>query len=210
MTAPAIPYTIPPTLLPNLLRITADQYHTMIDDGIIPNGAPYELLDGYIVHKDRARLGGNPLSHDPIHVLAIKLLTRLASRFDQKSCHLQLQLPIALSPLYEPEPDGAIIRGTPEDYRTRLATAADVSCIIEAAHSSLARDAETKLAAYAAAGIPQYVILNLQSNSILVHSDPDPGAATYRTKTTATTGQSLALLLPDNQRLTVPAADILP
>ena len=133
MTAPVVPYNIPATLLPNLLRITADQYHTMIDEGVIPNGAPYELLDGFIVHKDRARLGGNPLSHDPIHVLAVKLLTRLAARLDNSSCHMQLQLPIALSPLYEPEPDAAIIRGTPEDFRTRLPVPADVICVIEAA-----------------------------------------------------------------------------
>ncbi len=210
MTALAIPSPIPATLAPSLLRITADQYHTMIDDGIIPDGAPYELLDGFIVHKDRARLGGNPVSHDPIHVLAVKLLTRLAARLDDQSCHLQLQLPIALTPLYEPEPDAAIIRGTPDDYRTRLATPADVFCVIEAAHSSLARDQETKLAAYAAAGIPQYIILNLQSNSVQIHTHPDPAAATYRTQSSAAPGQSFALQLPNDQHLTVLVSDILP
>jgi Uma2 family endonuclease len=182
----------------------------MIDDGIIPNGAPYELLDGFIVHKDRARLGGNALRHDPVHVLAIKLLTLLAARLDNSSCHLQLQLPIALTPLYEPEPDAAIIRGTPADYRTRLAAPADVTCIIEAAHSSLARDQETKLAAYANAGIPQYVIIDLQSNSVLIYTQPDRGTATYRSKATAASDQSVALLLPNNQHLTILASDILP
>jgi Uma2 family endonuclease len=109
--------------------------------------------------------------------------------------------------LYEPEPDAAIIRGAPVDYRTRLALPADVMCVIEAAHSSLVRDQETRLAAYAAAGIPQYVILNLQSGVVEIYTQPDAATGTYRAKAAAARSQSVALFLPNNERLTVAASE---
>jgi hypothetical protein len=59
-------------------------------------------------------------------------------------------------------------------------------------------------------GITQYIILNLQTNSVHIHTHPDPAAATYRTQTSATPGQALALTLPNDQHLTVLVSDILP
>jgi Uma2 family endonuclease len=123
---------------------------------------------------------------------------------------MQLQLPIALSELYEPEPDASIIRGAPGDYRKRLAGPEDVSCVIEAAHSSLARDQETKLSAYAGAGIPQYIIFNLQSNKVEIYTDPDRATGTYRTGKATSPGDSVSLFLADDARLSVLVSDMLP
>ena len=85
----------------------------------------------------------------------------------------------------------------------------DVTCVIEAAHSSLDRDREDKLPIYAAAGMPQYVIINLANDTIEVYTDPDPAGEQYRTKTTLERGDTLALQLPEGV-LEVPVADVLP
>ena len=49
-----------------LLTLTVDQYHRMLETGILTEGEPIELLDGLLVVKDRG--GGMTLS--PIHALA--------------------------------------------------------------------------------------------------------------------------------------------
>jgi Uma2 family endonuclease len=85
----------------------------------------------------------------------------------------------------------------------------DVTCVIEAAHSSLDRDREDKLPIYAAAGVPQYVIINLANDTIEVYTDPDPASEQYRTKSTLERGDTLALQMPQGV-LEVPAADVLP
>jgi len=141
--------------------------------------------------------------------MIVALVTALASRINSDRCHVQIQLSISCPPDSEPEPDAAIIRGVPREYKTRLPGPADVSCVIEAAHSSLDRDREDKLPIYARAGIPQYVIINLQNNTIEVHSDPDPAAEQYRTKATIEVDQTLEFILPEG-RISVQASDLLP
>ena len=204
-----LPQPVPATLLPSLMRITADQYHILLNDGGIPDGASYELLDGFIVHKDRARLGGDPMGQDPLHVAEINLLTDFAARVKNEGRYLQIQAPIALTALYEPEPDGAIIRGAWQKFLKSLPEPEDVLCVFEASHSSLARDQETKLAAYARAGIRQYVIINLQSAFVQIHTQPDKVAATYRTKTTFNPGESFLIDLP-GESISVAVNEILP
>jgi hypothetical protein len=192
-----------------LVRFTAEQYHVMIQQGVIPEDGTIELLNGQLVRKDRGAPGKDPMSHDPLHALAIKLLTGLSAKITNASRHLQIQLPVACSDDSEPEPDAAIVRGKPRDYIERLVSAADVSCVVEVSYSSLKRDQATKLAIYAAAGIPQAVLVNLNNRTLEVYSDPDSSNGQYRTKTTLDSGQLLTLRLPEGV-LDVPAADILP
>jgi Uma2 family endonuclease len=192
-----------------MVRITTDQYHKMIEQGIIPEDASTELLNGVIVHKDRSDNKEDPMGHGPAHRLVVRLLTRLAARVDSDRRHLQIQLPIHLSDLQEPEPDAAIILGRDRDYAERLPTAADVVCVIEVAHSSLERDAEQKLTTYSLAGIGQYVIINLRDNCVAVYEQPTP-TGSYSVKTIVSRGQSLRLNIAVNEKLDVAAVDILP
>ena len=128
-----------PRLTSALFRITAGQYHEMIERGIVPEGSPTELLDGMVVYKDRSDSGEDPMAHGPKHRLAVRLLTKLASRIDSERRHFLLQLPIHLSSFDEPEPDGAIISGSDSQFEDRLPAAADVSCVIEIAQFARAR-----------------------------------------------------------------------
>jgi len=122
---------------------------------------------------------------------------------------MKLQVPIACPPDGEPEPDASIVRGTPRDYEGRLAGPGDVTCVIEAAHGSLERDRQEKLPIYAAAGVPQYVIINLQNRTAEVYESPDPVGAQYRSRATLEAGQTLSLRLPDGV-FEVKVSEILP
>jgi Uma2 family endonuclease len=199
-----------PRLTSVLFRITADQYHEMIATGIVPEGSPTELLDGMIVYKDRSDCAEDPMAHGPKHGLAVRLLTKLASRIDSDRRHFQVQLPIHLSSLDEPEPDGAIITGPDEQFENHLPVANDVACVIEIAHSSLERDSEDKYVKYARAGIPQYVIVNLRDTQVEAYSQPDIAMGTYTLKTVCSKADTVRLHLGDAEFLEFAAAEILP
>jgi len=38
--------------------LSVDQFEAMIAGGILPEGAPIELIDGLLVYKDRSATGG--------------------------------------------------------------------------------------------------------------------------------------------------------
>lgn len=192
-----------------IFPITIEQYREMIEKGIVPEDSTVELLRGMLVRKDRSVIGEDPVGHSPLHKTFIALLTKLAARLDSEEHHLQIQLPVACPPDCEPEPDASIVRGTPRDYPDRLPGPADVSCVIEGAHSSLERDREDKLPIYAGAGIPQYIIANLQNQTFEVYTDPDAQSEQYRTKATVDRNGAVVLRLPSGE-LTVTAAEILP
>jgi Uma2 family endonuclease len=192
------------------MPITLEQYQRMIDEGIVSEGTPVELLSGVLVRKDRSVIGEDPMAHSPLHVLVVSLISALASRINNERRHLKIQLPVACPPDGAPEPDGSIVRGTPRDYVDRLPGPHEVWCVIEVAHSSLERDREDKLPIYASAGIGQYIVINLQNNTIEQYNDPDPAAATYRTKSTITRGQNIRLSLGEGEWLDLQAGELLP
>jgi hypothetical protein len=85
-----------------------------------------------------------------------------------------------------------------------------VSCVVEVAHSSIHRDRAVKLPIYAHAGIGQYVLINLENNSIEVYTDPEPASEQYRSKTTLARADKLAIRLPQGGEFVVTAAEVLP
>src|SRR5437764_815669 len=160
----------------SLVGLTVEQYHRMIDRGILEEGAPIELLDGILVRKDRAKAGEDPRTVGNEHLWAVENLRRVMRDVESHGFFVLSQQPITLPPDGEPEPDGAIVRGTIDDYRRRKPVAADVSCVIEVADSSLDRDRGTKQRIYADAGIGQYIIINLFEKTVEVYERPIRGS----------------------------------
>lgn len=192
-----------------LVRFTVDDVLAMVRQGILPEDSTTELLNGVIVLKDRSDCGGEPLVHGPKHRGCIRKLTLLASRIESPHHHGQVQLPVVCTEEHMPEPDFAVVRGTDRDYANRLPTASDVTMVIEAADSSLQRDREEKLPAYAAAGIAQYLILNLINDTVELYSDPDPELRDYRTRSTRERHETVSIVLPSGV-LEVGANELLP
>ena len=56
---------------PPLLPITVDQFQQMIHSGILHDGDPIELIDGFMVRKDRSSPGENIMGHNPRHALLV-------------------------------------------------------------------------------------------------------------------------------------------
>lgn len=63
---------------------------------------------------------------------------------------------------------------------------------------------------YAAASIPQYVIVNLVPSRIEVFEKPDTAKGRYRRRTELAGDEEIYFLVPENRRLVVAASDCLP
>ena len=194
----------------SLFSLTVEQYQRMIDERIMPEDSTVELLCCVLVRKDRGSPGDDSMGHSPLHRLIISLLAELAIKINNASRFLQIQLPVICPPDGAPEPDAAVLRGSPRDYSSRLPSAQDVFSVIEVSHTSLSRDHDDKLPIYAAAGIPQYLIINLNNNTIEVFEDPDTLSEQYRTKTTVERTERVRLRVGEDEFFEFAAADVLP
>jgi Uma2 family endonuclease len=177
-----------------LMPWTVEQYHWAIKTGYLEEDTAYELLDGWIVRKDRAAAGGDPMVVGDRHRISVIRLADLAPQFKPHDCFLQSQQPIALPPLHEPEPDAAIVRGVLDNYRDGPPGAKDVLCVVEVSDASLRRDRTVKLKAYASAGIPLYVIVNLVDDRVELYTIDEAG------------GYATPRFLPAKDTLSIPTA----
>ena len=158
---------------------TTERYRGAIEAGLLPDDPSVELIDGFVLRKDRPKAGEDPRTIGDRHRVAVLRLAQAAPAFEPFGCFLQTLQPISLPPAGEPEPDGAVVRGDIDDFIDHPPGAADVLFVIEIADSSLSLDLGPKLAAYAGAGIPQYVVVDLVHDRVLVHETPVGGAYSH-------------------------------
>lgn len=146
-------------------RLTLDQYHAMIEHGILTSDTPVELLDGLLVPK---------MSKNPPHTLATRLMREALEGVLPPGWYVTSQEPITLQQS-EPEPDVSLIRGTPRDYATRHPGPADLGLVVEVADSSLPRDRKWKQVVYSQDGIVEYWLLDLVNRTLEVFTTPRIG-----------------------------------
>jgi Uma2 family endonuclease len=187
---------------------TVEQYHWAIETGFLEESSAFELLDGFIVRKDRAKAGEDPMTIGDRHRIVVTRLSHLASEFEPYGCFLQSQQPVTVPPKNEPEPDAAIVRGKVDDYLERPPLGRDVICVIEVADRSLSRDLGTKLRTYARARIPRYIVVDLINNVVLVHAQPS--AKGYAKRTILRARDVLAVPTAAGPAIDVPIARLLP
>jgi Uma2 family endonuclease len=143
------------------------EYHKLIEIGILTEDDNLELLEGYLVHK---------MSRNPPHDAALQLIQDTLPRLLPAGWCLRMQSAITLSSS-EPEPDGAVVRGSARSYASHHPGPADIGLVIEVADATLAGDRVDKGRIYARAGIPCYWIVNLVDRQVEVYTSPS-GATT--------------------------------
>jgi Uma2 family endonuclease len=193
-----------------LRRVTVEEYHRMNEAGILMSGEPYELIGGLIVLKDRSAVGEDRMTVGREHIWCVKNLGRLDKKLQRMGCHMQLQSPVIMSSLDEPEPDGAILRGGIDDYKQRKAEASDAYGVIEVADSSLAHDRTEKLALYANSGITRYIIINLPDRVVEVYTDPQIGRGHYGRVETLRAGGKVQIAVVGSRTLEAAVRSLLP
>ena len=85
---------------------------------------------------------------------------------------LSCRSPIELNSQYAPEPDLAVIRGDRKDYFPRFPGAEAVELVIEIAEAALPQRLEVLRSSYAEQEIPEFWIVNLQTEEVEIHDRP--------------------------------------
>ena len=178
------PESVPADLL--LRRFTVDEYHRMIEAGIITPEHRVELLEGWIVEK---------MGQNPPHSNLVRLLTRWLVKALPDEFVVSGQLPVTLR-TSEPEPDFAIVRGPDSRYENRHPGVEDVLVLIEISDASLSKDRGIKARIYAGAKIPVYWIFNVADRVVEVYTEPRAGRTPhYKKMTTYDRTDKLPLIL---------------
>jgi Uma2 family endonuclease len=137
------------------------EYARLIDAGILREDDPIELLDGQLAVREP--------QHTP-HVAATQLVSRALRAAFGPGWDVRVQMPVGLDDESEPEPDIAVVAGSPRDYLDDHP--ARPALIVEVAHSSLAVDRNVKGPLYARAGVADYWIVNLVDRVLEVYREP--------------------------------------
>jgi Uma2 family endonuclease len=135
---------------------------------------------GVLGPEERIELvGGDLLSMTPTgarHGAGVARATRTLIQTVGVRAVTWIQSSIRLDEHTAPQPDIVLLRPREDFYAARLPEAGDVLLVVEIADSSVAYDRSVKAALYAAAGLPEYWLLDLDGDCLLVHAAP-AGAA---------------------------------
>lgn len=183
-------------------RFTVDEYRKLGEAGILTEHERVELLEGWIVPK---------MVHNPPHDNAVELADEALRLRLPVGWRIRIQSVLSTADS-EPEPDLAVVRGSPRNRRSRHPTPAETGLVIEVADSSLQIDRGTKAVIYARAGIPVYWIVNLIDRQIEVHTEPSGPIERplYRKIECLLAGQSVPFVIDDAIVATIPVDDLLP
>jgi Uma2 family endonuclease len=183
-------------------RLTVEQYHQMIQAGILDEDDPVELLEGWLVYK---------MAKNPPHRVVTGLIREAVSRLLPPGWFIDTQEPLTTEDS-EPEPDITVIRGDQRDYVDHHPGPQEVALLVEVADSSLRRDREWKKRIYAEARVPVYWVVNLPKRQIEVYADPSGPAEhpDYRQCQTFTEAEEVPVVIDGREVGRLPMRELLP
>jgi len=152
-----------------VFRLGVDAYHQMIDNGIFDQDDRVELIEGEL----RAM---PPIKPD--HAGKTNRLNRLLNLRVGDEALVTVQNPLTLPPHSEPEPDLMLLRPRDDFYERANPTPKDTLLVIEICDSSLRYDQEVKVPLYAAHGVPEVWLVDLQHRRLEIYREP--GTDGYR------------------------------
>jgi Uma2 family endonuclease len=185
-----------------VLPLTVGQYHEMVRAGILAEGEPIELLEGWLVGK---------MTKDPPHTLSVGCTYDTLRQLVGPIWHVRSEGPITTGDS-EPEPDISVIRGRRRDFVDRHPGPSDVALLVEVADASLERDRGWKKQIYAAARIPVFWIVNLVDRQVEVFTQPSgPGKQPdYATGQVFAASDAIPVVLDGREVGTIAVSELLP
>ena len=142
-------------------RWTRTQYERLVARGVLKSDDRIELLDGLLVVRE---------PQGDRHAATVAALHLALQRAFGRRYHVRIGSPVALDDASEPEPDLAVVPGSPWRYRT--GHPAQPVLMVEVSDTSLAKDRLRKSGLYARAGIADYWVVNVIDGVLEVYRDP--------------------------------------
>lgn len=153
--------------------LTVDDLETMVLAGVFARDGDrrVELVEGKLV-----RMSPESLPHGRYSARLNKAVDRAVERLGLSDRFEVLNsTTVRISETSAFEPDGAVITRDADGF---FARADQIVLIIEASVSSLRRDLGAKSRAYAAAGVPEYWVIDVKNTKLHVFRAPVEGAWT--------------------------------
>ncbi len=172
-----------PRKVPKVRRLSVETYDSMIEKGILNENDNVELLNGIVIEK---------MPKGTKHTSTTRFITKFFYRILDENVVIQVQDPIRLNDFSEPEPDIVLAQPDENDYQKRHPSPEDILLIIEVSDSTIYFDRTDKALAYSNAGIVQYLIVNVEKNTIEDYRKPTTDG--YQSKQTYETGETFSLI----------------
>ncbi len=163
-------------------KFTVQQYHRMMESGILCEDERVELIRGEIV--EMAPIGER-------HAAYIRRLNPLFAEKLSQRVLVDIQNPVKLNDASEPQPDVALLRPRPDFYESRHPQAEDIFLIVEVADTTTQSDREIKIPLYAEGGIPEVWLVNIREQCLEVYRTPS--AEGYQVVKKLQRGQKISL-----------------
>jgi Uma2 family endonuclease len=174
----------------------ADEYFSLVDEGLLTADDKVELLRGLIVSMS---------PQHPRHAATVWWIGgRLAAMVGDRGI-VRSQLPFLAAADSVPEPDTAVVPFRFDGYQSAHPDRGLL--VIEVADSSVGQDRLTKARIYAAAAVPDYWLVNLREMHVEWFCDPDTDGRIYRRSGVAADNEELP---PTLLELKVRALDLFP
>lgn len=168
--------------IPKRRLLSVEIYDSMIKGGMLTENDNVELLNGTIIEK---------MPKGTKHASITRFITKYFYRILADEVVIQVQDPILLDDFSEPEPDIVLARADVRDYTERHPEPKDILLIVEVSDSTLYFDRNEKGLAYSQAGIRQYLLVNVENET--VEDYRNPGKDGYGTKQTYQIGEKFSL-----------------
>jgi len=144
-------------------KFTVDDYHRMVQAGILSEDDRVELIEGEIVTM-------SPIGSR--HAACVKRLLRLFIRGVGDRAIVAAQDPIRLGEHSEPQPDLSLLKPREDFYASEHPGPEDVLLLLEVAETSAEYDRKVKIPLYARFGIKEVWLIDLEAETVEVYREP--------------------------------------
>ncbi|MCL1465853.1 Uma2 family endonuclease [Argonema galeatum] len=173
-------------------KFTVEQYHQMVDAGILTEDDRVELIRGEIV--EMTSIGRR-------HAAGVNRLVRLFTQLLGDNIILSPQNPVELDEGSEPQPDVALLQPRPDFYESGHPQIQDIILLIEVADTTVESDRNVKIPLYAENGIVEAWLVDINEQCVEVYRSPSPTG--YQNVQRFVRGESLSILAFPDINITV-------
>ncbi|MBE9005954.1 Uma2 family endonuclease [Fortiea sp. LEGE XX443] len=163
-------------------KFTVEQYHKMIESGILTENERVQLIRGEIVEM-------SPIGTK--HAACVNCLNKLLYSKLGDRVLIAIQNPVKLNDYSEPQPDVAILKPRDDFYATTHPQPQDIFLLIEVADSTITYDREEKIPLYAEANITEVWLVDINGQIVEVYQQPI--ATGYQQMQKFTSGETLSI-----------------
>lgn len=161
---------------------TTDEYHRMVDAGILAEKDRVELIEGEIIQM-------SPIG--PSHASTVDRLAHLFIHRLRRRAIVRVQGPVVVNRHSEPQPDLSVLKLRGDFYSSRHPQPRDIVLVVEVMVSSEELDRHVKLPLYARCGVAEVWLVDPTKKRIDIYRRPTLRG--YQVRKQATSGERVAL-----------------